>query len=77
MRVIIVGNGVVGVTAARVLREHNLAAKIAIYTAEEHHHYPRPWLIDFLAGRLPREGVPLRDERWYGIAPAGSRSFWA
>jgi len=65
MRVVIIGNGIAGVTAARTIREQDSEAEIEIYTAEGCHHYPRPQLIEFLAGRVPPERVVLHDELWY------------
>lgn len=71
MRVVIVGNGVAGVTAARAIREGDPEAEIEVYTAEDCHYYPKPQLIELLAGRTAPEQVFLYDERWYrerGIA---------
>jgi nitrite reductase (NADH) large subunit len=65
VRVVIVGNGVAGVTAARAIRESCPEAEIEIYTAEEWHYYPRPQLIELLAGRIGPEQAFLYDERWY------------
>ncbi|MFQ6090953.1 MAG: NAD(P)/FAD-dependent oxidoreductase, partial [Candidatus Bipolaricaulia bacterium] len=71
MRVVILGNGIAGVTAARTLREQDSETEIEIYADEEHHFYPRPQLIELLAERVLPERVVLHDERWYrdrGIA---------
>jgi len=71
MRVIIVGSGIAGITAARTIREQSPDTKIEIYTEEEDHYYPRPQLIELLAERVPLERVFLYNEQWYrdrGIA---------
>jgi len=65
MKVVIIGNGIAGTTAARTLRDQDSELEIEIYTCEEHHHYPRPQLIEFLADRIPKERIFLHDERWY------------
>lgn len=71
MRVVIVGNGVAGITAARAIRESQPEAQIELYAEEDCHYYPRPQLIELLAGRASGEQIFLYDERWYrerGIA---------
>jgi nitrite reductase (NADH) large subunit len=73
VRVVIAGNGVAGVTAARAIREGRPEdeVQIEVYTAEEWHYYPKPQLIELLAGRIKPEQALLYDERWYrerGIA---------
>ncbi|MGQ9478008.1 MAG: NAD(P)/FAD-dependent oxidoreductase [Candidatus Bipolaricaulia bacterium] len=65
MRVVIVGNGVAGITAARTIRESRPEAQIEVYTAEDCHYYPRPQLIELLAGQIAVEQAFLYDERWY------------
>jgi len=65
MKVIIIGNGIAGVTAARTLREQDPEVEIEIYTEEEHHFYPRPQLIELLAERVSPERAILYNESWY------------
>ncbi len=69
MKLVIIGNGVAGVTAARALSD--AGAEAEIYTQEAHHYYPRPRLQSFLAGEIGLEGLPLYPPAWYekrGIA---------
>ncbi len=67
MKVIIVGNGVAGIAAARTIRESRPEAEVQveIYSAEDCHYYPKPQLIELLAGRIAIEQAFLYDERWY------------
>jgi len=65
MRVVIVGSGVAGVTAARILRESDPVAKISIYTDENHLYYLRPRLYDVLSGEANPREIYVFSERWY------------
>jgi len=69
MKLVIIGNGVAGVTAARALSD--AGAEVEVYTEEVHHYYPRPRLQRFLAGEIELEELPLYPPAWYekrGIA---------
>lgn len=57
MRVVIAGNGLAGTMAAKTLRELDPDVEIAVFAAEAHPYYPRPNLIEFLAGSLPLDRV--------------------
>jgi nitrite reductase (NADH) large subunit len=65
MRLLIVGNGVAGVTTARLVAERDPSAEVTIYSDEPHAYYPRPRLIELLAGRVQPEGMPFYPEDWY------------
>lgn len=65
MRVIIVGNGLAGVMAARTLREFSKDVEIDVFALESYHYYPRPNLIEFLAGNIPLERVFAFSKQWY------------
>ncbi|MBM3295230.1 MAG: NAD(P)/FAD-dependent oxidoreductase [Candidatus Aminicenantes bacterium] len=54
MKIVIVGNGVAGTMAAKAIRDHDPGASITILAAEGHPYYPRPNLIEYVAGGLPR-----------------------
>jgi nitrite reductase (NADH) large subunit len=65
MRVIIVGNGLGGTVAAKTLREIDSEVEIDIFAEEKYRYYPRPNLIEFLAGNLPVEKIFAYPEEWY------------
>ncbi len=65
MRVIIVGNGLAGTIAAKTLRELDKNVEIDIFTEEKYNYYPRPNLIEFLAGKLSFEKIFAFPEKWY------------
>ena len=65
MRVIIVGNGLGGTIAAKTLREIDPEVEIDIFAEEKYHYYPRPNLIEFVAGNLPMEKIFAYSEEWY------------
>jgi nitrite reductase (NADH) large subunit len=52
MKAVIVGAGLAGTMAAKTLRELDPDVEIDVFGEEKHPYYPRPNLIEFLAGRL-------------------------
>lgn len=65
MRVVIVGNGLAGTIAAKTLRELDAGVEIEVFAEEKYHYYPRPNLIEFLAGRLAWEKLFAFSQEWY------------
>lgn len=65
MNVVIIGNGVAGVTAARVIRDRAPDADISIYTREPHHYYYRPRLPEVVAGELDVADIVANPPEWY------------
>ena len=65
LKVVIVGNGVAGVTAARIIKDRNPQAYVSIYTEETYQYYPRPRLYDVLSGEVEPRAVYLFTETWY------------
>jgi nitrite reductase (NADH) large subunit len=65
MNVVIVGNGIAGVTAARIIKEKNPEAKVSIYTDENHQYYPRPRLYGVLSGEATPQEIYVFAEEWY------------
>ena len=65
MNVIIVGNGVAGVTAARIIKENYPETLVSIYTDESSYYYPRPRLYEVLSGEAEPEDVTIFSEEWY------------
>jgi nitrite reductase (NADH) large subunit len=61
---VIVGSGLAGTIAAKTLRELDPGAGIEVFGEERHPYYPRPNLIEYLAGRLPREKLFAFPEGW-------------
>jgi nitrite reductase (NADH) large subunit len=65
MRVLIIGNGVAGVTTARLVAEYDPSAEVTLYADERYPYYPRPRLVDFLAGQVQPEGMAFYPDEWY------------
>ncbi|MGQ9801799.1 MAG: NAD(P)/FAD-dependent oxidoreductase [Candidatus Saccharicenans sp.] len=64
MRVVILGNGLAGTISGKTIRELDSAAEVIIFGEEKYPYYPRPNLIDFLAGLIPQEKVFAFAEGW-------------
>ncbi|MGB9894241.1 MAG: NAD(P)/FAD-dependent oxidoreductase, partial [Candidatus Saccharicenans sp.] len=64
MRVVIVGNGLAGTMVGKTIRELESKAEVIIFSEEKYPYYPRPNLIDFLAGLIPLEKVFAFSEGW-------------
>jgi nitrite reductase (NADH) large subunit len=65
LNVVIVGNGVAGVTAARIIKTRNPETRVSIYTDESYHYYPRPRLYEVLSGEAKPREVYMFSEEWY------------
>jgi len=65
MKLVIIGNGVAGITTARLVSAKDPKAEITIYSDEKYPYYARPRLIEYLAGRMPLDDLTLYDEPWY------------
>jgi len=61
---VIVGSGLAGTIAAKTLRELDPGVGIEVFGEERDPYYPRPNLIEYLAGRLPREKLFAFPEGW-------------
>lgn len=64
MNVLIVGGGMAGTLAAKTLRELDPAVGLTILGEERHPYYPRPNLIEYLAGRMARERIFAFPDGW-------------
>jgi len=64
-KIVVVGNGLAGTLFSKTFREINPKAAIDIYAAEKYRYYPRPNLIEFIAGSLPFERLFAFPEEWY------------
>ena len=65
LNVVIVGNGVAGVTAARLIKEKSPKTQVSIYTADSYHYYPRPKLYNVLSGASKPQDILTFSEHWY------------
>jgi nitrite reductase (NADH) large subunit len=65
VKVVIVGNGLAGTIAAKTLREADASLEIVVFGNEKYLYYPRPNLIEFLAGRLPYDRLFAFPKTWY------------
>jgi len=62
---LIIGGGVAGVTAAAKIRENKPDASIEIISHEPVCFYSRVLLTNFLEGKVGRENLILRDDKWF------------
>lgn len=65
MRVIIIGNGLAGTISSKTLRELDQKLEIDVFAEEKHHYYPRPNLIEFVAGNMPQERIFAFPGSWH------------
>jgi len=65
MRVSVIGNGLTGTLFSKALRDIDEDVDIEIFADEKHLYYPRPNLIEFLAGNLSYERLFAFPESWY------------
>jgi nitrite reductase (NADH) large subunit len=65
MHIVLIGNGIAGITAARTLRKNNTKVKISLYTTENHMYYPRPRLYELLSGEAKLQQIYAFSPDWY------------
>jgi nitrite reductase (NADH) large subunit len=65
MKLVIVGNGVAGTTTARLVAERDGQVEITLFTDEPYLYYPRPRLINLLAGEVEENAMPQYPIEWY------------
>jgi len=65
MRALIIGNGLAGTMAAKTLRELDSQVEIVVFAEEKYPYYPRPNLIEYVAGKLPYERIFAFSEEWH------------
>jgi NADPH-dependent 2,4-dienoyl-CoA reductase/sulfur reductase-like enzyme/ferredoxin len=71
-RVVVLGNGIAGVTAADHVRRRHPLAQIDLVAEEPHHLYNRMGISRLIYGRSAMQGLYLNPEKWYdqhGITP--------
>jgi nitrite reductase (NADH) large subunit len=64
VRIVVVGNGLAGTMAGKTARELDPEAEIEILGEESYPYYPRPNLIEFVAGRLPYDKLFAFPDGW-------------
>lgn len=64
-QVVIIGNGIAGVTAADHLRRRHPDCQIQIVAREQHQLYNRMAIERLVYGRSAMSGLYLQDEQWY------------
>ncbi len=72
-RVIVIGNGLCGTIFAKTLRDLDPETEIEIFGQEQYLYYPRPNLIEFLAGHMPYDRLFAFQEAWYSEHNIGLR----
>ncbi len=65
MKLVIIGNGIAGVSLARMVADAAPETDIALYSSEPYAYYPRPKLISLLAGTVPADKMPAFAPDWY------------
>lgn len=65
MRIVIVGNGIAGVTVARTALQVDPSLHVTLYTDEPYAYYPRPRLIDLIAGDSEPADIIPYPAAWY------------
>lgn len=76
MKIVIVGNGVAGMTAAEAIRERDTACEIVMYSDEARFHYSRPRIIEYLSGKVGADKLIICNADFYAknridlVAPA-------
>ena len=64
-RIIIVGAGIAGVSAAEAARKTSAEAEITLLSKEKHLPYYRLNLTRYLAGDVREDNLPIHPEEWY------------
>ena len=65
MQIIIVGNGIAGISTAESIRKQDSDCRIILITQESYHFYNRMGLEKVLYGRTAMQGLYLMKKEWY------------
>ena len=63
--IVIIGNGIAGISTAEHIREQDRDCRIVLITEEPHHFYNRMGLEQVVHGRAAMQGLYLMKEEWY------------
>ncbi len=61
----VIGNGVAAVTTIREIQKIDSSIRIDVFTDERYAYYPRPKLMDFIAGTVQEKDLIQYDHDWY------------
>ncbi len=64
-KIAILGNGIAAVTAIREIRGLGADMEIDVFTEEAYGYYPKPRLVDYIRGDIPKENVVQYNAAWY------------
>lgn len=65
MRIVIIGNGIAGITVARHLRKRSPSVQLTVISGETDHHFSRPALMYVFMGHMRYEQTkPYEDQFW-------------
>jgi len=65
VKAVVIGNNVAGTTLAKAVRDVDRDVQIEIFTEEAVPYYPRPKLIDFIAGTVDEGKILFYPMDWY------------
>jgi len=65
MRIVIVGNGIAGLTVARTALQGDPSLEVTLYSDEPYAYYPRPRLIDLIANDGDPTSIVQYPGEWY------------
>jgi nitrite reductase (NADH) large subunit len=65
MKIIIIGNGIAGVSAAEAIRSRDKNSEIVMYSDEKYYHYSRPRVIEYLSGKVNVDRIIIKKEDFY------------
>ncbi len=65
MKIVVIGNGLAGTMAAKTLRELDSQVEIDVFAEEKHPYYPRPNLIEYIAGNIPYQRLFAFSDDWH------------
>ncbi len=65
MRVLVIGSGLSGTIFAKTLREVDVHAEILLFEEEKYLYYPRPNLIEYVAGNLTYDRLFAFSDDWF------------